>query len=123
MISEREIKSRYAKINKNFGSNGRNIYKCLDGHYTLATHKDIGVTPFIIQCACGEEATSFMYRVPQRGEIIDPETYEIVMPIYAKIWVRPSLEWLLEENKKEGYTCVEHVLSGGLISSDRIKKE
>lgn len=73
-----------------------NVYAC-GKHATWTRNADEGTTPFIIRCpACGAEAQSQFYRVPQDA----PVSHE---------WYRPSNLQGLSPGERE------HVQRGGLL--------
>lgn len=110
-MKAKEIKRKYEKIDKDYGSSGRNLYSCSEGHTTLITHIDRGTTPMFLKCpGCGARAVSHMYNIPQVGPLI--VNNDLVAPDYNKFWYRPTLEDTLAIRSEYE---LEHVLAGGLL--------
>ena len=101
-----DLEKKYKNINREYGSEGRNLYFCeFCDCKTLTIHEVKGVTPFLINCPkCGNLAKSSMYTISQQGLFLGYD--------FMRIWYRPTLK---ELKKFKNPSAVEHVLNGGLM--------
>lgn len=121
-MNDKELKKQYDELlseieNNNIydgRSEGVDVYiceKCKAEFYTR--YKDKGVTPFVIRCRKDGCNGSMTHR--------DTISNGIAFAIGAEVhnWVRPSFEQL----KELDLGTQEHVLNGGLILEDELKKD
>ncbi len=125
-MTEKELKSKYDALindvnNKRLDvydgrGKGVDVYICQKcGAHILTRYKDLGVTPFIMNCKnCGTGYAEHVQTISEevakrlcdRGECYKGKVFE---------WVRPSFEWLNKQRKKDRLGVIEHVLNGGLV--------
>lgn len=124
-MTEKELKSKYDALINDVNNNrldvydrrgkGVDVYICQEcGAHILTRYKDLGVTPFIMNCkncagyaeyvqTISEEVAK---RLCDRGECYKGKVFE---------WVRPSFEWLNKQRKKDRLGVIKYVLNGGLV--------
>lgn len=122
-MSEKELKKEYDALLERLKSQpmydgrdrGVDVYVCEKcGKQFYTRYKDLGVTPFTIQCR-NKECDEVMVH---KNTVSEWEA--MLNKVTVHNWVRPPFEWLNKQRKKDKYYVVEHVLQGGLILEEEL---